>query len=1041
MTGSELVRNILGGTSQQPEDQRGANQAKEAKNIFFDPVEGAGKRFPSNHVKTLSGFSQPTKHLFPMDRDDQQYLIWVGDGEINAYQTDGTEVPVVDTTNAAGAYTPLASTLQYFVGGDRDTLRSQVIVDTAFVVNTTVTTSMDISLAETTKLTPNWRQVSTQTPGWGANHYANVFIRQFNWSSKVKIRWKTTGMSEGKEVEYSSPANFTSRSSAPTWNASGYYFSHTSNYTVPYSGNPAAAFDYNEGWYLDYGNFSTPGTPPDMPCCDSENQIYAHTAGDTKESASTWRFGAFTFDPATRMAKLRPGETQPTTPFALHFGWNFEPDPDLDGNRCGGPVSSPATVVRYARSAPIRADYVAEILKERMKAMTGNGISSITPDTKDSSGASWFQIEFSTPVEYFEVVDNVDNTYATGWVTEVEEITDLPLTCRHGSVARVTGLDGEADGAYYVTFQTEKFLIEDKVVADDWQAFDHVGRGTWVEFVPGRAFPDIDSDKQYDTFDKTTMPHVIRRTTVTSAMMADPGFTGNWPDATLGSICFEAVPYDSWDRRTVGDDENNKIPSFIGSKITDIFFWQGRLGFLADDNIILSEAGNTDNFWRTTQLSVPDKDRIDVSATENQGKALRYAVPLDERLIVFSDDMQIVLTSNGLLSPNSVEAPVASKYQSLKNAPPILMGQSLIFPFKNHEYAGLRELVPLDNRDRFSGIELTDWVSRWITAGTSHKLEASTSENLLFFHSNGDPNALYVFSYVKAAEGEYKMAAWSNWEFGMDIHDFTLVDDNLYVIFDNRVGETALERIDLGPGQTDPDVEHPSGDNYRFQVHIDRKYFWEGPLDPAVTAVWTDPGDGGAGYTTFTFSTDDGMYMGEKTFGLQVYDITGKLIEEYDTGGANPDGVDYKAVGDLTAGDIYFGVPYEMRWVANRVNPRVPSSGGSSPRLGRRAINNSAVIGFDRTGYFDVTVTYHTGSSFTTTFDGDASNNRSFGTFDQYDNVSTDPIRTGSIRVPIHGSNQNVRFVIKTSDPYPCRITTLEWTTKQNPKHSLRGVW
>ena len=1022
---SEISRNILGGLSQQPEDQRGPNQAKEAKNMFFDPVDGAGKRFPTNPVKVLSNTLQNQKHLLPMDRDDQQYLIWAGDSEINVYQTDGTEVPVVDSTNTGAGFVPKAATLTY-LNGDRDTLRSQVIVDTAFILNTGVTVGRE----EYTSITPTWRLGAGGLAG--QSNWGNVFIRQFNWSSTVKVRWKVTGGSL-QEVIYSTPANRTSHSSAGTdLDATPYL--RTTSYLIPYDSTIG-------GWKAERG--SLVGVPANSegineePLVDDSTQLFGHTAGNTNYSVCTYKSGDFVYDVATRVAKLAPGVAAYTGD--MYFGWDFSGDPALSNSTARIRTSAKNTTAptSYARSYPIRADYVAERLKEMIVAV--GGIVGPAPAVGDNSGGAWFSIQApdATPFEVFEVIDNTDGTYASGWTHTVEDVTDLPLNCRHGAVAKILG--PEKDSGYYVAFQTEKFVREDKTVTADWAGTSQYGKGTWVEFVPGDAYPDASSPLPKDALTATTMPHIVRRITVTSAMMADGTFTGNWPDATLGSICFDVRPYDSWDSRLVGDDDNNEPPSFVDNTISDIFFWQSRLGFLSQDNIILSEANNPDNFWRTTQLSIPDSDRIDVAATENQGKNLRYAVPLDERLMVFSDDMQIVLTSNGLLSPNSVEAPVASQYQSLKNAPPILMGQSVIFPYKNHDYVGVREMVPLDNRDRFAAVGLTDWVTRWIQAGTSHKVVASTSEQLLFLHTDADPDALYVLSYVKDNEGSYKMAAWSNWDFPLDVLDFTLLDDALYVIFGNRNGETALERIDLGPGQEDPNVEHPSGDNYRFQLHIDRKYFWDGPSDTAVSAAFT--ADDGDGYTTFTFSEPNGMYRAEITSGLKAYAVDGTLIEEYDTGGPNPNGTNYKVVGNHTSGDVYFGVPYEMRWMANRVNPRIPSSGGSTARLSRRAINNSAVVGFDRTGYFDVSVSYHTGPSFTTTFNGDSSNNTSFGSFDQFDAVSPDPIRTGSIKVPIHGSSQNVRFLISSNSAYPCHITTIEWATQQNPKHGLKGVW
>ena len=1031
---SEISRNILGGLSQQPEDQRGPNQAKEAKNMFFDPVDGAGKRFPTNHIKTLSNTLQNQKHLLTMDRDDEQYLIWAGDSEINAYTTGGTEVPVVDSTNSGAGFVPKAATLTY-LNGDRDTLRSQVIVDTAFIANTGVTVEKE----PFTAVSPTWRTGTAPEPA-GQSNWANVFVRQFNWSSTVKVRWKLEGDDDITEVIYSTPANRTQACSNATFASTDPYLK-TSNFGVTHDGGSPG------GWKAEWGNLTgAPASlgPDETPLVDDANQLFGHTAGNTLYDNCTYTSGDFVYDVATRYAKLAPGVAPHTG--TMYFGWDFMQDPEMSNStgrlrKRDKNVSGTTTPTEFARSYPIRADYVAERLKEMIEA-AGPFTNFTTPAVGDNSGGSWFSVKapWDRPFEVFEVIDNVDNTYATGWTHTVEEVSDLPLVCRHGATVKIDG--PELDDAYYVAFETEQFVREEKTVADDWATTGNVGKGTWVEFVPGSGFPSVDTPDPDDALTATTMPHIVKRITVTSAMMADGTFTTNWPDALEGDICFDVRPYDSWDPRAVGDDENNKAPSFVGNTINDIFFWQGRLGFLSADNIILSEAGNPDNFWRTTQLSVPDNDRIDVQATENQGKDLRYAVPLDERLMVFSDDMQIVLTSNGILSPNSVEAPVASQYQSLKNAPPILMGQSVIFPFKNHEYAGLREMVPLDNRDRFAVVGLTDWVTRWIPAGTSHKVVASTSEQLLFYHTDADPDALYVLSYVKDAEGSYKMAAWSNWDFPLDVLDFTLLDDALYIIFGNRNGETALERIDLGPGQEDPNVEHPSGDGFRFQLHIDRKYFWADPSDTAVSAAFT--ADDGSGYTTFTFSEPDGMYRAELTSGLKAYDVTGTIIEEYDeppAGGPNPNGTDYKVVGNHTAGEVYFGVPYEMRWLANRVNPRVPSTGGSSPRLARRTVNNSAVIGFDRTGYFDVTVTYHTGPSFTTSFAGDTSNNTSFGVFDQFDAVATDPIRTGTLSVPIHGANQNIRFLLSSSNPYPCHITTIEWISKQNAKHSLRGVW
>ena len=1017
MTGAEIVRNLLGGVSQQPEDLRAPNQAKEAKNIVFDPVEGASKRYPSNHVASIDTNRQNQKHLFTMDRDDEQYLIWAGDSECDVYTNEGVQVPVVDSTNDGAGYVPKAATLTY-LNGDRDTLRSQVIVDTAFIVNTGVTVERE----EYSSITPAWRTVAGLD---GQAHWANVFIRQFNWSSTVKVRWKVAGGTL-EEVIYSTPANRTQRSSNTTFGATDVYLK-CSNYKVVYDSDIG-------GWKAQWGNLLTPPSSPgepETPLVDESKQLFGHTAGGTIYDSCTYKSGDFVYDVATRVAKLAPG----VTPYIgdMYFGWDFIQDPEL-ANTTGRMrtlserASSPADSAISARSFPIRADFVAERLKEMIADVGGSfPIATIAPTVGTNHGGSWFSLKAPTgaPFEVFEVIDNVDNTYATGWTHTVEDISDLPLVCRHGAVAKIESQ--EEDNAYFVAFQTEQFTRENKTVLADWAAYDQFGKGTWVEFVPGNNNP-VYPTLPKDALTATTMPHIIKRITVTAAMVADGTFTTNWPDALEDDICFDVRPYDSWDQRVVGDDDTNEPPSFLDSTISDIFFWQGRLGFLSEDNIILSEAGNPDNFWRTTQLSLPDSDRIDVASTENQGKSLRYAVPLDERLMVFSDDTQIVLTSNGILSPSTVEAPVASNYEGLKNAPPILFGKSVLFPYKNHGYVGLRELIPLDRRENFASMELTAHLTRWIDVGTSHKVVASTSENMLFVHTDTNPDQLYVLRYVKGAQGEYRMTAWSNWDLPMDILDFTLLDDALYLIFDNRNGETAIERIDLGSGQDDSAT---SGEDWL--MHIDRKFYWDGS-DPAVSANHAP----GPDHTTFTFSVADGMYEAEYTSGLKAYTVDGEVLD--DSGhGTNPGGTHYRVNGNYEGVPLWFGVPYDMRWKANRIYPRVPASGGSSPRTSRRTINNSLQIAFDRTGYFKTTVTYHTGSTFVTEYAGDNSNNRSSSSMTEYDD--TEKIRSGILPVGIHGANYNVSILISTYSPLPCNLTTIELSSTQNPKHSLRGVW
>ena len=48
--------------------------------------------------------------------------------------------------------------------------------------------------------------------------------------------------------------------------------------------------------------------------------------------------------------------------------------------------------------------------------------------------------------------------------------------------------------------------------------------------------------------------------------------------------------------RLVGDDDTNKVPTFIGNPINASFYYNNRLGFLSGPNVIMSQARDVYNF-------------------------------------------------------------------------------------------------------------------------------------------------------------------------------------------------------------------------------------------------------------------------------------------------------------------------------------------------------------------------------------------------------------------------------------------------------------
>ena len=166
----------------------------------------------------------------------------------------------------------------------------------------------------------------------------------------------------------------------------------------------------------------------------------------------------------------------------------------------------------------------------------------------------------------------------------MSESADLPDVCRQGHIVKVIGLAREEADDYYLRFE-----------ADDPNELDRLQQGRWVESLG---------------YDQT---HMIDRTTMPLSLARSFDESGN-AEFTLREV--------DWVTRQAGDDRSNPFPSFVGHKLNDIFLFRNRLGFLSGENVILSEAGEYFNFFRSTVSALLDSAPIDVTASTNKVRQL-----------------------------------------------------------------------------------------------------------------------------------------------------------------------------------------------------------------------------------------------------------------------------------------------------------------------------------------------------------------------------------------------------------------------------------
>jgi hypothetical protein len=421
----------------------------------------------------------------------------------------------------------------------------------------------------------------------------------------------------------------------------------------------------------------------------------------------------------------------------------------------------------------IKTTAIADRLATEISALTNWTATSVASTVKlqPTSGA----------VESIEAEDSVGNTYLKRVYRTVDAITDLPLTCQDGFVVTVSGDQTANQDDYYLEFNAE---VED--------AF---GPGLWEETAgPGQPMG----------FDETTMPHtLIRKFDDVSGTV-----TGT-PNAKY----FEWAPY-TWTARVAGDDVTNSSPSFIDKSINGIFLHQNRLGLLADQNMILSEVGLYDNFWRTTVLTVLDSDPIDIGVGHTRVSLLNHAISFNQRLYLFSDRTQFVVNQNPM-TPANTTVVTSAEYENSKNVGGVAVGSSIYFPFDTEGFGRILELSPTgETATSVEVVDATKHIPRYMS-GTIKTLSGSTTESLLVATSTNNPNALFVLSYFEQGRQRVQ-TAWQRIVFGggAEVVSAEFIEEVLYLLVERPEG-LFLESITFGSGLVDTD-----GD---FKVTIDRR--------------------------------------------------------------------------------------------------------------------------------------------------------------------------------------------------------------------------
>ena len=616
------------------------------------------------------------------------------------------------------------------------------------------------------------------------------------------------------------------------------------------------------------------------------------------------------------------------------------------------------------------------------------------------SGLTGFTIVRNGPVLYVRKNDNSNfsidgsdtqgDTKMTIIKDSVQRFTDLPTVSPHGYVVEVKGDQDTNFDNYYVKFVGNNTTTDGVLEEGQWEETVEAG----IQF----------------KFDYATMPHVLVR-------QADGNFRFAKVDGDSYTLSGVTYTLPKWGERTVGDLVSAPNPSFIGNKINNVFFFRNRLGFLAGDNVILSRVSEFFNFFPETVISVLDSEPIDVAASHTKVAILKSAVTMGERLILFSEQTQFVLTSSAdNLTPKTANVIVATEFESSAAAQPVGSGSSIYFLTQKGSFAGIREYIIQGESQIRDAANVTIHVPRLIPTNV-FKMAVSTNQDILVVLGSDNPNKLYVYRWLYGGDGQKALSAWFTYTINTNrsILNVDFIGTDLFAVIE-EANKVTLEKI---PFETEFRETNAS-----FEYHLDHK------VTEATTGVSVSYSSS-TGLSTFTVPyrlranmNIVGRYLGTgetSTFvdaqGNTKTLVSGQVLST--TNLTNGSTSTITATGDYRNSKFIIGEPFEMHYRFSK--QRLTEQGAGSPEyVGGRLQIHHFYIKYEDAGFFKVEVTPENRDTSIHKFTGRLLGSASAA-------IGQINLDTGTFKVPIMSKSDRVDIDIKNDTFLPTRLASAEF--------------
>ena len=643
--------------------------------------------------------------------------------------------------------------------------------------------------------------------------------------------------------------------------------------------------------------------------------------------------------------------------------------------------------------------------------------------------------------------------------SEVNDISKLPIQCKHGYIVKISNTRSSDEDDYYVKFVGENNLD---------------GSGTWVEC----AKPGIPK-----SFDKATLPHELMR-------QANGKFL---------------IRQYKWKDRTVGDDVTCPLPSFVDNKINKVLFFRNRMTFLTGENVVCSRPGTVDNpdFWNVTALTISATDPVDIACASLYPSDLFDGIEHAAGLICFSTNQQFLLSSDDtVFTPDTAKLRSISNHNYNKVVPPINTGLTTGFIDNSNKYSRFVEMSDVKRESELSLSEMSKLVPTLLSKDID-LLTNSRENNIILFGKTNSDEVIGLKYFRPGANLETSVLSWFRWKHTSPIKYHFCVEDEYFFL------DTAnfLQKINLVQADTDPSITQ---DDVNYLLHLDNytqieggvynpvnnittftdgsnscEFTWQKDLTDVVTPngdlvlidnntiiprlgryatctvtsagqTFTVPGDWsreidsititneGSGYTSAPAVTITGgggttaeataVVTGGKVTSINIIN-TGMNFTSAPTItiAAPSSGTTATATAAIHDGKYNIGYLYEYNVAFPRIYPTQPVSGQRNTitsDVNSKLTVHRIKLNFGKIGLYETTLTRVGKSTYTEVYESTD--------LDEYD-ASDAPYLEETIKdIPVYERNVNVDIELKSSHPAPATLRSMSWEGDWNQMHYRR---